>query len=44
MEKKMNIGCIFTVKKRNAEDVDLDAKNDVDVDNYVQYIYNTIFI
>ena len=31
-------------EKRNDVDVDLDAKNDVDVDNYVQYIYNTIFI
>ena len=35
---------IFTVEKINTGDVDLDAKNDVDVNNDVQYIHNTIFI
>ena len=38
VEKSLAIG------KRDAGDVGLDAKDDVDVDHYVQYIHITIFI
>ena len=38
VEKSLAIG------KRDAGEVGLDAKDDVDVDHYFQYIHKTIFI
>ena len=40
----MNIEKSLAIGQWDAGEVGLEAKDDVDVDHYIQYIHNTIFI